>query len=538
MTTLASIDQTRACLAGALQAGEIWPAFQPLVRLNSRHIAGFEVLARWTSPVLGAVSPGVFIPLADGLGLLHDISLHLIREACTLARDWPGDFHLAFNLAPSQFLLPDLAEQLSRVVTGAGFPIRRVQVEITENALFHDNQVARRSVEAIKRMGATLSLDDFGTGHSSLTRLQSLPFDEIKIDASFVRALETDSGSLKIVTAVLGLGQSLGVHVIAEGIETDRQAELLTQLGCTLGQGYLLGRPGPHAQALAQLTRDGCDGQQDSPLDASPFQRLHQLETLYRDAPVGLCFLDTQMRLVSANPKVLQYLGLSRGSLRGQPVTRILSHAGAAGLLDALEQVRCGASLAPSEYCHSGTGSTYLVAHQRVCNELGEWLGISLVVIDITARVAAERTLQQSEEHFRRSIELGPHIAWAADADGVVDYMGPAFEWTPLNSARERYERWRDRMDPQDRDRVHAEWLAHLPSGTPFKTEFRILWPDNSWRWVRSQAYPHLNEQGQAMRWYGIIMDISSERRLEQRVVELEQRIARWTSSGGLPGPV
>jgi len=169
-----------------------------------------------------------------------------------------------------------------------------------------------------------------------------------------------------------------------------------------------------------------------------------------------------------------------------------------------------------------------------VCNELGEWLGISLVVIDITARVTAERVLQQSEEHFRRSIELGPNIAWAAGPDGAVDYMGPAFEWTPLHSAQERYERWRDRMDPQDRDRVHAEWLAHLPSRAPFKTEFRILWPDNSWRWVRSQAYPHLNEQGEVLRWYGVIMDISGERRLEHRVAELEQKMTQWGERHGL----
>jgi len=534
MTTLASIDQTRACLAGALQAGEVWPAFQPLVHLRSRRIVGFEVLARWTSPVLGAVSPGVFIPLADGLGLLHELSLYLIREACTLARDWPGDFYLAFNLAPSQFLLPDLAEQIQATVTEVGFPMKRVQIEITENALFHDSQVARRSVDAIKRSGATLSLDDFGTGHSSLTRLQSLPFDEIKIDASFVRDLESDSGSLKIVTAVLGLGQSLGVHVIAEGIETDRQAKLLQHMGCTLGQGYLLGRPAPHAQALAQLARDGCHSGHDSPLDASPFQRLHQLETLYKDAPVGLCFLDTEMRIISANPKVIQYLGLERMELRGRSVKKLLNQPGSGSLLDALEQVCAGAELAPTEYLHKGTGSTFLVAHQRVCNELDEWLGISLVVIDITARVTAEQVLQQSEEHFRRSIELGPNIAWAAGPDGAVDYMGPAFEWTPLNSVQERYERWRDRMDPQDRDRVHAEWLAHLPSRAPFKTEFRILWPDNSWRWVRSQAYPHLNEQGEVLRWYGVIMDISGERRLEHRVAELEQKMTQWGERHGL----
>ncbi|MDD0840794.1 EAL domain-containing protein [Curvibacter sp. HBC61] len=513
------------CLQGALQTGEIWPAFQPLVHLGSRQVAGFEVLARWTSPELGPVSPADFIPLADRMGWLHGLSLTLIEQACRQVRDWPGTFYLAFNLAPSQFLRPDLADQVQATVEQAGFFMQRVRVEITENALFHDNQVARQSIEAFKRAGASLSLDDFGTGHSSLTRLQSLPFDEIKIDASFVRGLESDSHSLKIVTAVLGLGQSLGVHVIAEGIETTGQAELLTRLGCAFGQGFGLGRPGPAEQALAHLIQAGCHGDHDRPLDASPFQRLHQLETLYLDAPVGLCFIDTEMRVVSANPKVLRYLGLSGRDLRGRPVAQVLNQPLAQGLLSALEAVRVGAVLPPTQYSHEGTDSTYLVAHQRVSNPLGECLGISLVVIDISERVKAEQALQQSEEHFRRSIELGPNIAWGAAADGVVDYMGPAFEWTPLSSARERYERWRERMDPDDRERVHREWLAHLPTPRPFKTEFRILWPDNTWRWVRSQGFPHLDEQGQVVRWYGIIMDISAERRLEQRLAELEHKV-------------
>ncbi|MDD0816841.1 EAL domain-containing protein [Curvibacter sp. HBC28] len=531
MTFSASLEQISACLSGALRAGEIWPAYQPLVHLDSRRIAGFEVLARWTSPLLGVVPPAAFIPVADRLGLLHGLSLALIEQACRQVSAWPGEFYLAFNLAPSQFLLPDLAVQVQAAVGRAGFPMRRVRVEVTENELFHDNLVARHSIEALKQAGVSLSLDDFGTGHSSLTRLQSLPFDEIKIDASFVRGLESDSHSLKIVTAVLGLGQSLGVHVIAEGIETAGQAELLNRLGCVFGQGYDLGRPGSADQALVQLQRLGCHCDHDRPLDASPFQRLHQLETLYLDAPVGLCFIDTEMRVVSANPKVLHYLGLAGADLLGQPVAKILNQPYSQGLLEALESVRGGANLPPTQYDHLGTGSTYLVAHQRVSNPLGEWLGISLVVIDISERVKAELALQQSEEHFRRSIELGPNIAWAAGPDGAVDYMGPAFEWTALSSAQERYARWRDRMDPDDRERVHREWLAHLPSPRPFKTEFRILWPDNTWRWVRSQGFPHLDERGQVLRWYGIIMDISTEHRLERRLIELEQKIA--TLSGG-----
>jgi EAL domain-containing protein (putative c-di-GMP-specific phosphodiesterase class I) len=230
------------------------------LNLVSGHVSGFEVLARWDSPQHGRVSPAVFIPLAERSGILHALLLKLMGEAA-VAASWPGQFSLAFNLAPSQFLLPTLVSDLLGTVGGSGFPLSRVVIEITESELFHDNASVQQVLDDLKQHGMALSLDDFGTGYSSLTRLYSLPFDELKIDASFVAALSSDTQSLRIVTAVLGLGQSLGLTVVAEGVESTEQAAVLRKLGCDVGQGFLWSAC--RRAGLAAVAAMGCRGTPD-----------------------------------------------------------------------------------------------------------------------------------------------------------------------------------------------------------------------------------------------------------------------------------
>lgn len=513
-------------LRNALAQGEIWPALQPQVDLRTRAIVGFEVLARWASPALGPVAPVRFIPVAEQAGLLDDLILHLVRRACEQASAWPGDFHLAFNLAPSQFLDLHIVDRVCAAASAAGMALHRLCIEITESSLFHSSTTAQRAIALFKQAGVKLALDDFGTGHSSLTRLQALPFDEIKIDASFVHALETDPSSLKIVTAVLGLGQSLGVHVVAEGIENERQAAILSRMGCELGQGYLWGTPQPAAQAQQALARQGSFARPDRPLDTSPFQRFHQLDSLYQAAPVGLGFIDAQLRVVSANTRIGDMLGLDVAQALGRTVDRLQGGPRLAEFGAVLRRVLQGEPLAPIEYRHPRTGATSLIALQPVHSAFGQTLGVSVFAMDITGRVAAERTLQDAVEHFRQVIALAPTVTWAAGPDGSVDYMGQTYEWSPMSTSAERFARWRERMHDDDQLRVRAEWLAHLPSGQPFQAEFRILWPDGTWKWVRSQARPQFDAQGQITRWYGLITDISAEHALRQRVRALELQLA------------
>ncbi|KQP43306.1 EAL domain-containing protein [Pseudorhodoferax sp. Leaf274] len=513
-------------LRKAVAAGEIWPALQPQVDLRTRRITGFEVLARWTSPVLGPVPPVRFIPVAEQAGLLDELVLHLIRQACAQVSAWPGDFHLAFNLAPTQFLDLDIVDRVSAAAHAGGLALQRLCIEITESSLFHSNTTAQRAIALFKQAGMRLALDDFGTGHSSLTRLQALPFDEMKIDASFVHALETDPNSLKIVTAVLGLGHSLGVHVVAEGIENERQAAILARMGCELGQGYLWGAPQAAPQAQQALARQGAFSRRDRPLDTSPFQRFHQLESLYQAAPVGLGFIDAQLRLVSANARIGEMLGLDVAQAMGRAVDQLLDDRHLADFAQLLQRVLQGEPLEAIEYRRTDTGTTSLVALQQVRSVSDQPLGVSVFAIDISGRVAAERTLHETIEHYRQVIALAPNVAWAAGPDGSIDYMGQTWEWSPMSTSAERHARWRERMDEADQLRVRAEWLAHLPSRQPFETVFRILWPDGTWKWVRSRARPQLDAHGEVTRWYGLITDITAEHALALRVQELERRPA------------
>ena len=239
--------RTRAALEaelrGAVARDELVPYFQPLVSLDTGWLVGFEMLARWNHPTRGLVPPAEFIPIAEEGGMIGPLTESLLRLGCRAALNWPEAVSLAVNVSPVQLrdrALPGLVRALLRET---GLAPHRLEVELTESALVADFELARDVVMDLRASGVRIALDDFGTGYSSLKHLQTLPFDKLKIDGSFVRAMEADAGSRKIVAAVIGLGHSLGMPTVAESIERHSTVEALRGLGCDLGQGYLFGRP-------------------------------------------------------------------------------------------------------------------------------------------------------------------------------------------------------------------------------------------------------------------------------------------------------
>lgn len=241
-------------LSTALADGRIEPFFQPIVSLKDGHIVGFEVLARWFDPVRGDVSPEQFIPVADRFGLLDRLLDSLMRSACSAAGQWPHTLFLGFNVSPTQLRDCELAARIAGAATDSAFPLSRVHIEVTENGFIDDLDQPRRTLEQLMSLGCLISMDDFGTGYSSLTWLSSLPFSKIKIDASFVLAMVEHRQSRKIVAAVVGLGHSLGLAVVAEGVETVAQAGLLRGMGCNLAQGFLFGKPTSAHEVAAVLS--------------------------------------------------------------------------------------------------------------------------------------------------------------------------------------------------------------------------------------------------------------------------------------------
>ncbi|MGZ8364301.1 MAG: putative bifunctional diguanylate cyclase/phosphodiesterase, partial [Caulobacteraceae bacterium] len=236
-------------LRQALSENQITPYYQPLVELSNGRVRGYEVLARWNHPREGLIAPEVFIPIAEDTGLIGELSIRLLAQACLDARAWPSDVGLALNISPVQLRDTRLPEKLMAVMEATGFAPSRLEVEITENALVGDFDAAKLILVKLKSYGVTISLDDFGTGYSSLHHLRELPFDKLKIDRSFVASMYDSDDSRKIIDAIIGLGHSLGLTTIAEGIENPAAAARLAELGCAMGQGFLYGKAEPSGAA-------------------------------------------------------------------------------------------------------------------------------------------------------------------------------------------------------------------------------------------------------------------------------------------------
>lgn len=230
---------------GARTLRELALVYQPQFNLASKRITGFEALLRWHCPKRGLVSPADFIPLAEEIGLIVPIGEWVIRTACEEAVGWPQPLNVAVNVSAVQFGSPNLVSTILSALAQSGLDPRRLEVEITESVLLGDHRAALDTLLRVRELGVRVSMDDFGTGYSSLSYLRSFPFDKIKIDQSFVRGQSDDPSGMAIVRAIAGLGQSLGMATLAEGVETEEQLARVAADGCTDVQGYLISRPLP-----------------------------------------------------------------------------------------------------------------------------------------------------------------------------------------------------------------------------------------------------------------------------------------------------
>jgi diguanylate cyclase (GGDEF)-like protein len=218
--------------------------YQPQMRID-RELIGFEALVRWRHPSRGLVAPDTFVPAAEDSGLIFALDAWVLREACGQAATWPRPLQIAVNLSPLQFRRGDLIGLVRSTLADTGLAANRLELEITESVLIDDFERAREILGGLKSLGVRIALDDFGTGFSSLSYLQSFPFDKIKIDRSFVSNLPSNERSASIVRSIIALGHGFKVPILAEGVETEEQFAFLAAEACDEVQGYLLGRPSP-----------------------------------------------------------------------------------------------------------------------------------------------------------------------------------------------------------------------------------------------------------------------------------------------------
>lgn len=246
-------------LSLAIKNGELSLYYQP--QAMSRHtvasskVIGFEALARWLHPVRGFVPPGDFIPLAEESGLIVEMGEWILREACREAASWAMPLQIAVNLSPAQFMHGDLVGLVHAILLETGLAPDRLELEITEGVLIEDFDRGLALLRRLKALGVRISMDDFGSGYSSLSYLQAFPFDKIKIDRAFVINLGRNPQSAAIVRAVIGLGHGLEMSIVAEGVETLEQLGFLADEGCDAVQGYFIGKPLPIGQYAALVGR-------------------------------------------------------------------------------------------------------------------------------------------------------------------------------------------------------------------------------------------------------------------------------------------
>jgi EAL domain-containing protein (putative c-di-GMP-specific phosphodiesterase class I) len=249
----------QSALDEALASSAFTLAYQPIVDLDSGEIAGFEALVRWPHPEWGMMLPSDFIALAEETGHIVPLGAWVLQQAAADMARWrpgaPGDPYVSVNVSARQFLVPGFAGSVAGAIASAGLDPRALVLELTESALLDRDEQVSAVLQEVKQAGVRLAIDDFGTGYSTLSYLQELPIDLLKLDKSFLDGVTDSPRQRVLVEGIIAIASGLSLRVIAEGIETEEQRETLIAAGCHYGQGYLLGKPGRPDQAAEMLRR-------------------------------------------------------------------------------------------------------------------------------------------------------------------------------------------------------------------------------------------------------------------------------------------
>ena len=229
-------------LRKAVAAGDISTLYQPIMDPTGTRVVAAEALARWSDPLLGPISPDLFIPLAEETGLIPELGKQILRRALADAMDWPG-IDIAVNVSAAQIHHGDIVEVVGEELQRSGFPAHRLEIEITESVLLADEKRAQGQIHGLRNLGVRVALDDFGAGYSSLQYLHRFGFDKLKIDRGFIKSIGTPDDSSVILASIVKLGLGLRMTITGEGVESDEQFRVLRDLGCHQIQGYLFSRP-------------------------------------------------------------------------------------------------------------------------------------------------------------------------------------------------------------------------------------------------------------------------------------------------------
>jgi PAS domain S-box-containing protein len=517
----------------AFEEDEFYPVFQPIVELRTGQLAGLEVLARWRHKRLGLIGPDEFIPLVERNGLIDRLTRAILKSALASPALAGSALTLSVNISPTQLLRPRLPERIAELAAESNFPLNRLMIEITESALLDDLSYAQGVARDLKALSCRLALDDFGTGYSSLQHLSVLPFDELKVDRSFVSSMTLKRESRKIVAAVVGLGQSLGLTTVAEGVETQEQADMLVWLGCDMCQGWLYGRPVPASElprVIAEAERSvtvapaqPAGGSLFMSTDLAPTQRLAQWQAIYDGAPVGLCLLDRNMRYISLNRRLAQLNGVPAAAHLGKTVAEVIPH-----IFPLVEpfirralqgEPVTGVEMQKPPAPDGGEGQAVLLSYQPARDEGGEVIGVSVAIMDITGSKRVEQALAESENHYRHMMQLNPHVPWVLDRNGEVSEASSRWESLTGQSMEDAMGNgWQKMLHPEDVPATREAIKSSLRDGAPIDIEYRVRGPGGEWKWMRSRGAPRFGPTGKVICIYGVVEEVDGQKQITEEL--------------------
>lgn len=382
-----------------LESGQFVPCFQPVVLLRSGELEGFEVLARWRHPTLGTIPPDTFVPMAEAEGWIAELTASLMRQAFQAAAALPSSVRLSLNVSPAQLGDDSLPEQIERAANQTGFPLEQVSIEIAETAMRENVPQAQSIAARLRSLGCWIELDDFGAGDASLRQIESFPLNSLKLERSLVQSMMERRESRRMVEAALGLGQSLRIRTVAKGVQTREQAEMLFLMGCDMGQGWLFGEPAPLDElgelASRKIFAPSMAGRSWMtsllPGNMSPGQRLAQLQGIYDGAPVGLGWIDRQLRFVRVNRRFAQMQGIAVEALQGRTVAEAVPEF-YAPIEPYVDRAMAGETMWGVEIAgpRSGDDGRAMVASfQPAMDEGGDVAGVSFALMEVATRNSA-----------------------------------------------------------------------------------------------------------------------------------------------------
>lgn len=480
------------------------------------------MLARWQHPERGWISPTEFIPLAEQDGWIDPLTRELFHKAFSAMANLPTSLTLSVNISPVQLRGFSLPTTIQAIAEQTGFSQSRLTIEITESALTGDLDHARSISAALKDGGCKLALDDFGTGYSSLTHLQSLPFDELKVDRSFVSSMAERRDSRKIVAAVVGLGQSLGLITVAEGVETLEQAQMLQWLGCELAQGWFYGKALPAEELPAAVsnfrleqasaTIDTVGRVSRGSFDVLPSVRLAQLQAVYDGAPVGLAFLDRDLRYRMLNRRLALMNGRPMEDHIGRTAAQMIPELFPiveGYILRALNGEAIPGVEVTKPSIDGNEGKTILLSYEPARDEAGEVVGVSVAIVDLSPTRRAEKARREAEEHFRYMIELLPQIPWIMDSEGrALDVSQRWLEMTGMTGDEWRGFGWLNALHPDDLQPTLDAMNKSFENGDPIDIVYRVRRSEaDAWRPLRSRGAARVGADGKITCWYGCLED-------------------------------